>query len=236
MVGKIIIVINAVIFFSNCEEIEHRAHLLRVLRSTVSSDSTGHAHGHSCDHTNGGSHSNCLPDVTSTTACVPCVENQETHCYPIPCDIRCVDSVSLPGYCCPHCYNGHNCRYMGAIIPEGTNLTLPDGGVVICHAGGVGDNANMTFLPPPPTTTVCSNPCTFEGAVFCVPVPCMVKCVDGVKLPGNCCHSCFNGNNCMHNGHIIPEGRNITIPGGDVAYCETGGNLGGTVKVYQLVG
>lgn len=56
-----------------------------------------------------------------------------------------------------------------------------------------------TQYPIPPIgtrrpTTQCPDSCEFEGEIHCAPVECHVPCVDGLKLPDNCCALCVNGN------------------------------------------
>ncbi|XP_052765454.1 uncharacterized protein LOC128206810 [Mya arenaria] len=87
-----------------------------------------------------------------------------------------------------------------------------------------------TIYPIP--TTECSDPCRFNGTLFCFQIPCDEPCVDGLKLPGNCCRICLHGSNCMHDGHIIPEGRNVTMSGGEVVNCVRGG-VHGEVQIYH---
>lgn len=50
-----------------------------------------------------------------------------------------------------------------------------------------------TPAPDGVTSTLCPDGCTFEEQYFCEPVDCDVPCVDGVKLPGECCATCLNG-------------------------------------------
>ncbi|XP_060564290.1 brorin-like isoform X2 [Ruditapes philippinarum] len=87
-----------------------------------------------------------------------------------------------------------------------------------------------------PTTSECPYPCVHHGYHYCYPLPCYIPCVDGVKGPRDCCYQCPNGPNCMHDDKIIPEGKNVTLPSGDVAYCSNGGLYGGSVHVYPVLG
>lgn len=46
----------------------------------------------------------------------------------------------------------------------------------------------------------------------------------------------FSGPNCAHGNMIIPEGKNVTLSNGDVAFCSQGDIYGGSVVIYDLVG
>ncbi|XP_045182471.2 uncharacterized protein LOC123541130 [Mercenaria mercenaria] len=87
-----------------------------------------------------------------------------------------------------------------------------------------------------PTTTSCPYPCTQHGYHYCYPLPCHIPCVDGVKRPGACCYECLNDPNCSHDDQIIPEGQNVTLPSGNVAFCSRGDVMGGDVKIYKVLG
>ena len=48
-----------------------------------------------------------------------------------------------------------------------------------------------------PTPTPCPDGCHFEGKYYCQPIECHVSCVNGVKLPDNCCAECQDGRQFM---------------------------------------